>query len=108
MTEINEYVDDEDDLELCRQLTLLKILRKEGKRIREFYEEVKRSFVPLRAGESVDDYQGVVLSTTHKAKGLEFQNVLIWDDFRFEMLKNLVNVLSENRMADEGNLLYVA
>ncbi|KAL7573153.1 hypothetical protein ACA910_018817 [Epithemia clementina (nom. ined.)] len=105
--EIHEYIEEEDDTELWHKLELVLLLRQQKKTLDEFMNDIKQSFAPLGENENVDDYQGVVLSTTHKAKGLEFENVLIWDDYTFEMLQEQ-SFLSIQRITDEAHQLYVA
>ena len=61
----------------------------------------------MEEGETADTYRGAILTTTHKAKGMEFDNVLVWDDIRFKVLMKL-NQLPSRYVEDEANLLYVA
>jgi len=51
------------------------IVRRFGKRLPERVRAIRRATVPDR------DDAHVVLSTAHKSKGLEFDTVLLWDDF---------------------------
>jgi hypothetical protein len=106
--EIEEYLDDEDDIELLKLWMLLKLLKEKEASLHDFYEEIRKSYCPLRQDESADEYAGVILSTTHNAKGLEFKNVCIYDDFCFGVLEHCLPSLSEKRLADEANLVYVA
>jgi len=49
----------------------------------------------------------VLLSSTHKAKGLEFVSVILWDDFK-EILDFLKIQNPDEKIIEEINLLYVA
>jgi len=104
---INEYIDEEGDIELRKSLTLLKFLVSQRKPLVDFYSDLRASFSPLQKDESPDEYNGVIMSTVHKAKGLEFNcPVLIYADFRFEAIKSAV--INRERHCDEANILYVA
>jgi ATP-dependent exoDNAse (exonuclease V) beta subunit len=67
---------------------------------------IRGSFSPLN-GEAPSNYDGVVLGTVHKAKGLEFDRVLIADDFKFDVISQQA-ATSSSRCKDEANILYVA
>ena len=84
--DIEECMDDEGEIELFKSLTPLKFLIRRNKRISIFYSELRASFRPVQEDESLDDYNRVVMTTVHKAKGLEFNEALINDDFRFRLL----------------------
>ena len=60
----------------------------------------------MQENESPDDYDGIVVSTVHKAKGLEFNNVLVYDDYCFKAIES--SVVNQSVHCDEANLLYVA
>jgi superfamily I DNA/RNA helicase len=105
--EIEEYLDDEDDIELMKTFQLLHLLKEKGVSLSEFYDQIGKSHRPLRDGESPDEYTGVIVTTTHRAKGLEFKNVCIYENFRFKALQKL-HCLAKCRGVDEVNLLYVA
>ena len=62
----------------------------------------------LVANESVDDFDGVVLTTCHGAKGLEFDNVCIHSDFDFDAILSTADFLNRPRLCDEINAIYVA
>ncbi|KAL3908446.1 MAG: hypothetical protein SGARI_003058, partial [Bacillariaceae sp.] len=100
-----EYIDDEGDTELYKYLALLQFLIQQDKTLSKFQQSIRRSFVPLQDGD-LDDYDGIVLGTVHKAKGLEFSNVLIHSDFHWKQVTNAA--IAESRRADELNILYVA
>ena len=107
LEEIQEYMDEEDDLELSRQFHLLVMLKNYNVRLETLYKEIRKSHCEMEEGETADIYRGAVLTTTHKAKGMEFDNVLVWDDIRFKVLMKL-NQLPSRYVEDEANLLYVA
>ncbi len=104
--DIEDYIEDEGDNELFKTLNLLQFLVAKGKSIQEFYSDLRGSYSPMREGESPDEYNGLVMSTVHQAKGLEFKDVLIAPDFPWKVIKSAF----VNRMThcDESNILYVA
>lgn len=102
--DIHDYVDDEGDTELMKFLHLLQFLQEEQTCLKDFVASIQDSFCPLGSA-SPDNYMGCILGTVHKAKGLEFDNVLIYDDFNFE---SLYSTVSSYRMNDEAHTLYVA
>ena len=70
---------------------------------------MNKSFFPMGDDQSSDDYckNGVILTTVHNAKGLEFNcPVLVHDDFLFDSIGS--SVVNKDLRGDEGNLLYVA
>jgi len=104
---IEEYIDEEGDVDLHRALALAQYLVARHTSITDFHTSLKDSFVPLKDGESANDYNGIVLSTVHKAKGMEFScPVVVSDDFCFSAIKS--SVVSKDRRSDEANTLYVA
>lgn len=104
--DIEEYIDDEGDTQLARSLRLLQFLVSRGKPIDDFYSDLLDSFSPMQEHESPNNYRGTILSTVHKAKGLEFNcPVVISDDFRFGAIKSAV--VNSYRHCDEANILYV-
>ncbi|KAL7545838.1 hypothetical protein ACHAWF_009187 [Thalassiosira exigua] len=107
LNDIEEYIEDEGDIELCRALNLVKILVPQNKSIEEFFSEIRDSFNPMLESESPENYDGIVLATVHKAKGLEFScPVLIIDDFKFIAITKAG--INRNIHCDEANILYVA
>jgi len=104
--EIKEFAQDEDDLDLLRSLDLLSFLKTENKDISSFFQEIQSSFCKLGKDEAPDDYDGVILGTVHKAKGLEFDNVLIFDDYNFDRIEEC----TQGRVTpfDEVHIFYVA
>jgi hypothetical protein len=104
---IKEYIDDEEDIDLSKAFTLLEFLVSQNKSLDTFYDELRRSFSPMKKDETPDTYNGVIMSTVHKAKGLEFScPVLIWDDFNFKAISSAV--VNKKIHCDEANHLYVA
>mmetsp|Transcript_13843 Transcript_13843/g.31431 ORF Transcript_13843/g.31431 Transcript_13843/m.31431 type:complete len:706 (+) Transcript_13843:95-2212(+) len=104
---IQDFADEEGDSELMRYLILLRELRKREQSFDDFLEYVQGSFTRPKKNQALDDYDGVVLATVHKAKGLEFKRVVIYDDFKFHMIRSRGEV--QNKIfCDEANILYVA
>ena len=104
--DIEDYIEDEGDNELVKTLNLLQFLVAQKKSIQEFYSDLRGSYSPMREGESPDEYDGLVMSTVHQAKGLEFKDVLIAADFRWKVIESAF--LNRKIHCDEANILYVA
>lgn len=107
ISNVEKYITEEDDVELYKGLKLISYLVSKDKSLSEFYSDLQSTFRPMRDNESPDNYNGVVMSTVHKAKGLEFTcQVLIGDDFNFEAIESAV--VNSEKHCDEANHLYVA
>jgi superfamily I DNA/RNA helicase len=107
--DVEEFIDDEGDNALFKSLNLLKFLVPQHKSIAQFYSDLNKSFSPMGYDQSPEDYckNGVILTTVHKAKGLEFNfPVLVNDDFHFDAIKS--SVVNKDLRCDEGSLFYVA
>lgn len=104
--DIEDYIEDEGDNELLKTLNLLQFLVAQEKSIQEFYSDLRGSYSPMREGESPDEYNGLVMSTVHQAKGLEFKIVLIAPDFRWKVIESAF--VNRKIHCDEANILYVA
>lgn len=109
MADLDEFAADQCDSELMRFIALLKLLNEKGKGLAEFVEQIRQSHSRIKDNESPDDYQGIIVGTVHKAKGLEFKKVLLHADFRFALMKKYLEghgyILT---FTDEANILYVA
>ncbi|XP_037316557.2 F-box DNA helicase 1 [Pungitius pungitius] len=99
-----KYVEQTNDLELE---TKLNIVEKYGKRIPELAKRLEKCFE--------EDFHKAdfILGTVHKAKGLEFDTVMVTDDFaKVPSSKHNLHFnpdFSFSKLADdEWNLLYVA
>ncbi|XP_070582308.1 F-box DNA helicase 1-like [Ptychodera flava] len=93
---LREYANDAQDSEL---LPRIQIVETHGSKIHEYCERIRKRFVTnIKTA-------NVVLTTAHKAKGLEFDTVKLTDDFlnSRESSPNTGDLLE-----DELNLLYVA
>ncbi|GFH53642.1 hypothetical protein CTEN210_10118 [Chaetoceros tenuissimus] len=108
MKEILEYARDESDSELSKAIETVSFLHQYGQTLQGFYKSLDASFAPLGKDEDVNDYKGIVIGTIHKAKGLEFDNVYIHDDFNWYQLEKSLDETQEYSIFDEANLLYVA
>ena len=104
--DIEQYIDDEGDDDLRKTLTLLRFLVARQKSIQEFYSDLRGSYSPMREDESPDEYNGLVMSTVHRAKGLEFKNVVVAADFRWKVIES--SFMNDAIHCDEANILYVA
>lgn len=108
--DLHEYCEETDDAELRKDIGLLTILMKHTppKRVRDFYADIQLSYVPLDEGTSIEQFDGVILTTCHGIKGLEFDNVYIHSDFKFDTLMKTSDYLNKPRLVDEVNIFYVA
>ncbi|XP_034382510.1 F-box DNA helicase 1 [Cyclopterus lumpus] len=97
---LKKYVQQTEDLELEAKLN---IVEKYGKRIPELAKRLERCF------EENFHKADFILGTVHKAKGLEFDTVMVTDDFaKIPPSKNNRRFSFCNIPDDEWNLLYVA
>ena len=101
--DLREFADDEEDQELKRYLELLRFLKLHEMTLEAFKATIEKSFQPCKG--PIEDYGGIVFATVHKAKGLEFKNVFVFDDFDFKVMGS---DLASSRREDELNALYVA
>mmetsp|Transcript_36437 Transcript_36437/g.88223 ORF Transcript_36437/g.88223 Transcript_36437/m.88223 type:complete len:829 (+) Transcript_36437:62-2548(+) len=104
---IRDFAEDEGDSEVMRYLSLLSELKKREKPLDSFLQYIRKSFTKPKENQALDDYDGVVLGTVHKAKGLEFKRVVIYDDFKFDII-NSKGEVQDDIFCDEANILYVA
>ncbi|KAL3915063.1 MAG: hypothetical protein SGILL_005822 [Bacillariaceae sp.] len=102
--DLQSYGEEESDIDLLKFLDLLLFLKKQKVAFNAFESQISESYFPHSG--CVDDYSGTILSTVHKAKGLEFQNVYIYDDFKFHIMMS--KTVPRLRREDEINKLYVA
>jgi len=104
---IQEFADDEGDSDLLRYLYLLLSLVKDQQSFNKFLKYVNNSYQALSRDESYDEYKGVILGTVHKSKGLEFQRVLIYNDYKWAIILSTKGT-NPKIFSDEANILYVA
>ena len=107
LDDILRYIDDVEDIALLRQVSFLLMLKDSNTKLDDFSNEIRLSYAPMKEGETVDTYQGAILTSVHQAKGMEFDKVLVWDDFPFGIVRD-VSFLCMRRIEDEANLVYVA
>ena len=95
--DLKSYAAAVEDLELS---SVCAVVEKYGPVLRSHVERIKQTARP-------PEKAGILLTTAHKAKGLEWDNVLIMDDF--------VSLVKDGRLIDtagvdpdEFNLIYVA
>ena len=103
--DLEEYAYEQDDSDLLRYMDLIQFLYQKKKTLASFTAEIYKTFVPLPKDASLAEYDGVILSTVHKAKGLEFDHVLLADDFNLDLMKDQQD---SPRKQDEVFTLYVA
>lgn len=101
--ELEEYAEQVDDREI---LAKCKIVRKYGAEIPELVAALNEG----RGGTGSSAEAQVVVSTTHKAKGLEFEQVILGEDFvrLNDHLHPPPGAKPEPPPAEELNILYVA
>lgn len=95
MEEFAEEADDKETKMLCR------VVRKYGDRIPNLLRRIR--------SEAVDDMSqaNIVLTTAHKSKGLEFDQVILNEDF-METVENGEILPQDKINPEEVNLVYVA
>ena len=103
--EIKGFIHDEGDTVLLTYLMLLEFLKSQGKSLDEFRDSIQPSFCLLHG--KPDDFDGVVLSTVHKARSVEFSRVLVYNDFELDHLANDTQERS-SVLSEEASALYVA
>lgn len=96
---MQSYAQELDDKEL---LSLISVVEEYGYRIPELVQRIKREAIEPLTGREV------VLSTAHKSKGLEWENVILLNDFSDLEPKEdeMGNVVMPDE--EEINILYVA
>jgi len=107
LAELAEAAEDTDDRDLK---FLSKIAGAYGQRIPALIRELERRHVPAPSAKSfaTTHSNGLVFTTAHKSKGLEFDQVLLTDDF-CDLTDDKENLLPADKVdEDELNLLYVA
>lgn len=95
--DLKSYAAAVEDLELS---SVCAVVEKYGPALRTHVERIKQTARP-------PDQAGILLTTAHKAKGLEWNNVLIMDDFVF-LVKDGRVIDPAGVDPDEFNLIYVA
>ncbi|MGN7819161.1 UvrD-helicase domain-containing protein [Chitinophaga sp. 22536] len=103
IAELEEYIEHTEDVQLA---TMLEIAKEYGDDIHSIMKELKRKHV----ADGEKEKAAVIFSTVHRSKGMEYDQVILADDFITEeklkkMKKEEMNVPKLN---EEINLLYVA
>lgn len=106
LDELAGYVEKSGDSELGM---MVRLVREYGRRLPGLLREIRRCHVGSRDSDGFDK----VFSTVHRAKGMEYDEVMLVDDFLSEAdLSRLASRGSKARSAsglvEEINLLYVA
>ncbi|MCF8126185.1 MAG: UvrD-helicase domain-containing protein [Desulfotignum sp.] len=96
-TNLKSYAAAVEDLELS---SVCAVVEKYGPALRRHVDRIKETAV-------TPDQAGILLTTAHKAKGLEWDNVLVMDDF-VSLVKDGRPVNPAGVDPDEFNLIYVA
>ncbi|QJB36429.1 ATP-dependent helicase [Chitinophaga oryzae] len=103
MAELEEYIEHTEDIQLA---TMLEIVREYGDDIPSIIRTLKDKHVD----DTDKKKAAVIFSTVHRSKGMEYDKVILADDFVTEekltkMKKEEMNV---SKLNEEINLLYVA
>jgi len=113
VADLEEYCEEADKSDTLNKIELVKYYLDENVDIESLFSELCRTYVRDWREEglkSIDEFDGIALTTCHGAKGLEFNNVLVWDDFRFDELKKIgmESFLSKPHFREMTDLIYVA
>jgi hypothetical protein len=103
--ELEEYIEKTEDVQLSMMVELVKEYGN------EIYGIIK-SLKDLHTGDEDKDKAEMIFSTVHRAKGMEYDTVLLVDDFiteeKLAKSKDKADVLNIAKLNEEINLLYVA
>lgn len=97
--ELEAYAETVDDKELKM---LIRTIDKYGSEIPHLIESLKNKSIQQLTG------QEIILSTAHKAKGLEFPSVILLDDFADLKVEIDLNGKEKRPSVEDINILYVA
>lgn len=118
--DLADFAEEEADTELMNNMALIEDFHDrhgedENASISAAFEEMHRNWVRNWREEQKDEeipdinrFNGVVLATCHAAKGLEFNNVYLYDDFGFDTLMKIQEYVSSDYQKEMLNLVYVA
>jgi len=104
---LKEYIEKTDDTELSM---MLKIIEKYGRNFPDLIKELKANHVEHHEREKAD----MIFSTVHRCKGMEYDEVILQDDFIKEkdikehLAKLKLNPAEKIAINEEINILYVA
>jgi superfamily I DNA/RNA helicase len=103
MGELDEYIENTGDSQLRM---LVEVVKDYGKKIPGYIKKLKESHLDHDDKNKAD----MVFSTVHRAKGMEYDEVTLADDFLTE--EKIIDLFEEKgntaRLTEEINLLYVA
>lgn len=112
LVDLREYIEESQDLELGKHISLIEELNKHDTSIEDFINIIKEAQVEKWREEAKTN--GIILMTCHAAKGLEFDSVYVSDDFPFSSLMDpqVVNLLKEGKafpyLQEAKDIIYVA
>ncbi|SEW55858.1 UvrD-helicase domain-containing protein [Chitinophaga arvensicola] len=106
IADLEEYIEHTEDIQLA---TMLEIVKEHGNDIPGIIRKIKSKHV---ANEEKDKAQ-VIFSTVHRCKGMEYDHIILVDDFITEerLKKNIKEhgeKVNTQKLNEEVNLLYVA
>ena len=100
--EMKAYADNVNDLELKY---LIKVVEKYEEQIPDYVKRINRFALDKKVGADI------ILSTLHRAKGLEYQQLILEDDFLdVAVIKKLLEQgkITKEEISEEINIIYVA
>lgn len=106
-SDLEEYIDKTEDAELG---LMVEIVKKYHGNLPDYIRQIKEAHVENHE----KDKAGMIFSTVHRSKGLEYDEVTLVNDFITEdkiikLVKEIgFNTLIKDKLAEEINLLYVA
>lgn len=118
--DLADFAEEEADRELMNNMAFVEDFHsrhegEEGATIGAIFEQIREKWVrdwrKQQKDEEIPDinrFGGVVLATCHAAKGLEFDNVYLYDDFGFDTLMKIEGYVSSQYLKEMLNLVYVA
>jgi len=106
-SDLEEYIDKTEDISLR---LMVDVVKKYHRDLPDYIKQIKEAHVENHEKEKA----GMIFSTVHRCKGLEYDEVTLVNDFiTEEKIINLVkeigfDKLNKDKLAEEINLLYVA
>ena len=111
LTELENYCADTDNYAIGNKIKMVRQHIKDGTDVEALFDELEDTYVPdwTLHCKSADEFEGVILLTCHRAKGLEFNNVCVTDDFRFLNIMELEkeDILAKEYIREMIDLVYV-
>ena len=111
LDELENYCTEMDNTAMTNKIKMIHRHLEKGTDITALFDELEANHVAdwTQFCTSPDEFDGVLLLTCHRAKGLEFDNVCVTDDFRFESIVQLEkeDILAREHIQEMIDLVYV-